>query len=149
MRKYAMTGAATAALLAATGPATAAMHGAQVHKVKQTMHTHQTSVTAKGTTDKGGVSGDPFGKGKVVLRSEPAGAKFRVHITETFAGGKVKGTVVVDYTLTGDGADFVGTGRWTGGTGKYAGASGKIKRFTGHGSTNGKGTWHVVGKASY
>ena len=144
-RIFVATGAAATLLLGSAGTAA----GAADHAVQQTWHIHQTGIHDGATYDAGTVKGAPFGKGKVHSKAKPVGAKVRVSFTEKLAGGTVKGVVTIDYEFAGDGADYHGSGHFTGGTGAYKGITGKIRSWTGHGSTNGKATIHMKGTASY
>jgi hypothetical protein len=133
----------------AVATASPSAHAAADHQIKQTWHIHQVKIANGSTYDKGKVKGDPR-KGKVRSKSTPEGAKVRVKFVEKFPDGKLRGSVLTDYTLAGDGADFEGKGKFTGGTGKYAGASGEIKRWWGHGSgKTSTARIHLKGTAQY
>jgi hypothetical protein len=154
MRRSAGVAVAAGVLAAATSGLTVATaspsaDAAAAHQIKQTWHIHQAAIKNGSTYDKGKVKGDPR-KGKVRSKSTPEGAMIRVKFVEKFPDGKLRGSVLTDYTLAGDGADFEGKGKFTGGTGKYAGASGEIKRWWGHGSgKTSTARIHLKGTAEY
>jgi hypothetical protein len=153
MRRSAGIAVAAGLVAATSGMAVAgaspSVDAAASHKIKQTWHIHQVKIANGSTYDKGKVKGDPA-KGKVRSKSTPKGAQVRVKFVEKFPDGKLKGTVLTDYTLAGDGADFEGKGKFTGGTGAYAGATGVIKRWWGQGSgTTSTARIHLKGTAQY
>ncbi len=92
------------------------------------------------TVQAGTLRGQPFGSGRMVLRSTLK----RAIVTSTFTlqttAGLVRGRATARLTLDGDTATYRGTATITGGTRRYRAATGSRIGFIGVGPVSGKST---------
>jgi hypothetical protein len=100
---------------------------------------------------KGTVTGTPFGKGTLTLRSRLAGRKqLEYSIRLVTAHGVVTGSGTATLKASGSQADYVGTMRITGGTRKYARISRSTLRVSGVGDSAARTTTvRITGSARY
>ncbi len=88
----------------------------------------------------GVVRGEPFGSGRMILRSSLS----RAIVTSTFtlqtSAGLVRGRARARLTLDGDTANYKGTATITSGTRRYRDATGSNITFTGIGPVSAKST---------
>jgi hypothetical protein len=78
-------------------------------------------------TDRGSVSGKPFGKGSIELLGSLAGGRLTATFRLLFEDGSVVGTADMPFTISGVEIDFAGSARFTWGTGAYRGiTSGRL-----------------------
>jgi len=113
------------------------------------------SAPGKTSVGAGYVTGDPYGKGAVILKTKSTSNPDN---TATVAGkvtlfnkrGSVSGTTEGKVTpTTGGNATFEGTGEVTSGSGKYRGAKGDFATTGTYNSGTGVLTLHATGKVKY
>jgi hypothetical protein len=113
------------------------------------------SAPGKTSVGAGYVTGDPYGKGAVILKSKSTtNPDNTASVTGKFTlfnkRGSVSGTTEGKVTpTTGGNATFEGTGEATSGTGKYKGAKGDIDVTGTFDSGTGVLTLHATGKVKY
>lgn len=92
------------------------------------------------TVQAGTLRGQPFGSGRMVLRSTLKQAIVTSTFTLQTTAGLVRGRATARLTLDGDTATYRGTATITGGTRRYRAATGSKIGFIGVGPVSGKST---------
>lgn len=143
-----LSAAMVAALAGAPGASAAKSHKVSASgKVKLTKREPAT----KKIEQKGAVTGTPFGKGTLTLRSRLAGRKqLEFSIRLVTRAGTVTGSGRATLKASGSQADYVGTVRITGGTRRYARIRRSTLRVTGVGDSAARTTTvRISGRARY
>jgi hypothetical protein len=112
--------------------------------------TRLVSGSAGSVTDRGTVSGRPFGKGEIELTGSLAGGRLTATFRLLFDDGSVTGTADMPYAVSGGEIDFAGTARFTWGTGAYRGITSGALDARDHNTLDGQsGELVVRGFAKY
>ena len=121
------------------------------HAMDVTGHTRTTFGSAPGqVTDRGAVTGTPFGDGTIVLDGTLADGRLTATYRLTFPNGSVQGSVAMPFTISGGEIDFAGTTTLTGGTGAYRGITGQALQVHDHNTLDGQnGVLTVSGTVRY
>jgi hypothetical protein len=101
-------------------------------------------------TDRGAVTGTPFGTGTVELTGSLAGGRLTATFRLLFDDGSVVGTADMPFTISGSEIDFEGTARFAWGTGAYRGITSGALAAQDHNTLDGQsGELVVRGFARY
>ena len=119
------------------------------HAVKVTGKTKAVSLSP--VEDRGTVTGEPFGNGRVLLNGTFSGGALNGTFRLTFPGrGSVIGTTAMPFTIAGNEIDFDGTSRFVAGTGIYRGITSGALATHDHNTLDGQnGVLSVTGAARY
>jgi hypothetical protein len=100
---------------------------------------------------RGPITGSPFGRGTLVLRSKLAARRvLEYSIRLNLPGGTVDGTGRANLTASGSQADYRGTVRITGGSGRYRRISRSTLNVSGRGDSTARSTTvRITGSVRY
>jgi hypothetical protein len=149
----ASTALAAVAAVALVGVVPAAASAARTYSVTAsgTVKLTKREPATKKIEQKGTVTGQPFGKGTLTLRSRLAGRKqLEYSIRLVTPHGTVTGSGAATLRASGSQADYVGTLRITGGTRRYAKIRRSTLRVAGRGDSAARTTTvRITGRARY